>query len=64
MNVVIKQKLFENYNICILQWTDPEAPEYGSDKPIPDGQTRESIRPDIYIYTTLRINRFKMIQAE
>lgn len=46
----------------VLQWTDPEAPEYGSDKPIPEGETRESMRPDICVYTNLKIDRFHAIQ--
>lgn len=46
----------------ILQWTDPEAPEYGSDKPIPEDETRESMRPDICVYTNLKIERFRAIQ--
>ena len=48
----------------ILQWTDPEAPEYGSDKPIPDGDTRRSMRSDICIFTNLKVDRFHKIRAE
>lgn len=47
----------------VLQWTDPEAPEYGSDKPIiPEDETRESMRSDICVYTNLKIDRFRAIQ--
>lgn len=46
----------------VLQWTDPEAPEYGSDKPIPEDETRESMRSDICVHTNLKIDRFRAIQ--
>lgn len=46
----------------VLQWTDPESPAYGSDKPIPEAETRESMRSDICVYTNLKIDRFRAIQ--
>lgn len=48
----------------ILQYTDPYAPEYEIDKPIPDGETRESMRSDICIFTNLKVDRFDKIRAE
>ena len=41
----------------LLQYTSTDAPEYGSDKPIPDGETRETMRSDICITTNLKIER-------
>ena len=45
----------------ILQYTDPMSNEYGIDKPIPDGETRDTIRPDIAVFTNLRVERAKEI---
>ena len=47
----------------ILQYTDPSSPEYGFDKPIASGKTRETIRPDICIYKHLRKKRCNEIKA-
>lgn len=48
----------------ILQWTDPDSPEFGTDKPISQGETRDSIRPDVCIDFSLRIKRFNMAQQK
>ncbi len=45
----------------VLQWTSVDAPEYGRDKPIPENESRETMRPDTCIYTNLRIDRFHSI---
>ena len=46
----------------VLQWTDPNAPEYGKDKYLPEGETRESIRPDICVFPYLRKIRYEEVK--
>lgn len=48
----------------VIQWTDPDALEYGIDKPLKDGEDRGSIRPDICVLPYLRIERFKATEKE
>ena len=59
--LVIESRVIEVMH-PVLQWTNPASPEYGSDKPIPEGETRESMRSDICVYTNLKIDRFRAIQ--
>ena len=63
MRELIEERVIEVMH-PVLQWTDPEAPEYGSDKPIPDGETRETMRSDFCIFTNLKVDRFRQIQDE
>ena len=42
----------------LLQYTDKNAPEYGKDKAIPEGETRETMRKDICVSSSLKIKRF------
>lgn len=63
MRELIETKVIEVMQ-PILQYTDPNAPEYGRDKPIPEGDTRETMRSDICIFTNLKVDRFHKIQAE
>lgn len=48
----------------LLQYTDPDSDEYGTDKPIGAGETRDSIRKDICIKIPLRFKRFEEAKAE
>lgn len=48
----------------LLQYTDPDSDEYGTDKPIGTGETRDSIRKDICIKVPLRFKRFREAEAE
>lgn len=47
----------------LLQYTDPDSDEYGTDKPIPTGKNRENMRPDICITVPLRFKRFAAAKA-
>lgn len=48
----------------VLQYTDPSSADFGRDKPLASGETRESLRTDICVTVPLRIERFKKIQEE
>ncbi len=48
----------------LLQYTDPNSSEYGTDKPIAAGKTRETIRADICIFPPMRAKRFAEAEAE
>lgn len=48
----------------VIQYTPEDAPEYGVDKPIPEGETRESMRPDICIFQELRVKRYEQDKRE
>ena len=61
MREFIEDKVIAAYK-PVLQWTSPDDPIYGSDKPIPEGETRESMRSDICSWPNLRKERFKEIQ--
>lgn len=48
----------------LLQYTDPNSSDdYGKDKPIAAGKTRETIRADICIYRSIRAKRFSDAEA-
>lgn len=47
----------------LLQFTEVSDSLYGRDKPIAKGKTRETIRPDICIYSYLRPQRFEEAKA-